>query len=216
MRASPAGPLRACLWHDAPVRACVIVAAALLEGFAVPARAAAGDPAEQCHAGITRATTERLFATVNRPLPSGTRCKLEAVRTARTNLEVVWSLDGRNLPAVRVVPLLCGGVAAAPGAAPATRKEDGDFIIDLPDLVKTSCPGVEPMLAEFTHVLSAEHPVLEEKPRTIRVTAYVLYGIMLGVAVAFAVRELRRKPSDDKPSEGPPAAGTPPDGKSDA
>jgi hypothetical protein len=205
------------LWHDDAVRACAIVVVVLFQGFVLPARAVEGGAPEACHAGITRTTTEKLFTTVNRPLPAGTRCKLEAVRTARTNLEVIWSLDGHNLPPVRVVPLLCG--AAPSAAAPAgSRSEDGDFVVSLPDEVTKRCPGVDKLLADFAHVLTQEHPVLEEKPRTIRVTAYVLYGIMLGVAVAFAVRELRRKPAEEPPGEQPPGGsnGAPADSKPEA
>src|SRR2546427_538956 len=121
------------------------VFAAVLLGAAAPARGAA----TACRAGISRDTTERLFAILNHP-PAETQCTFNGVETDRSSLEARWSRSGTPLPPLRVVPREC----AADGA-----QHTGPFVVEVPPELEQSCPSIGPVVTEFVRQVAAETPV---------------------------------------------------------
>ena len=69
--------------------------ALMLLGAALPAHAETA----ACPQGISRVTTERLFAILNHP-PAEAGCTFEGIETDRARLEARWSYHGARLPPI--------------------------------------------------------------------------------------------------------------------
>jgi hypothetical protein len=142
-----------------------------------------------CRVGISRDTTERLFAVLNHP-PTETECKFEGVETTRTSLEARWSRSGTPLPPVRVVPREC---------APDDAQLTGPFRIQVPRDIALSCPSVVPLIAEFERQIAAETTVRENgilHDPLFRGAQVLFVGIFI-VAVGLLIRGAARFRSCD-------------------
>jgi hypothetical protein len=112
---------------------------------------AARAEAPACRHGISRDTTERLFATLNHP-PAEADCQFQGVDTDRARLEARWSHRGTLLPPVSVVTREC---------APEGAQPSGPFVVDVPREIEQRCPSVVPVITAFLKQVSNETPVRE-------------------------------------------------------
>jgi len=165
----------------------VIVVAVAFSIFAGAAIARAETAA--CRQGISRETTERLFALLNHPLAEAD-CRFEGVSTQRTVLEARWSRSGAVLPAVRVVPREC---------APEPSASSGAFVVDVPPEIEQSCPSVVPVIGAFLQQVSQESPAGKlgsSNDPLFRAARALFAGIVL-VSVALLIRAATRRGSFD-------------------
>ena len=136
--------------HPRPCRGWLIGAlVTALAASLVGQQAAAQAGTTPCRDGISRHTTERLFAVLNHA-PAEADCRFEGVQTNRTSLDARWSRSGTALPPVHVVPRQCSPDPAA---------HTGPFVVEVPAEIGENCPSVLPLIAEFVTEVSKEAPV---------------------------------------------------------
>jgi hypothetical protein len=156
------------------VHLCLIVAATV-------AAAACGTPSARaeavgCRAGISRQTTERLYAALNH-LPAEADCAFDGVSTNQSTLEAHWSRGGTALPPLRVVPVEC---------APASARRSGPFVVEIPPEIGTACPSVVASIDAFVEQVAGETPVGRsgsEHDPLFRIAQALFAGIALLAAV---------------------------------
>lgn len=149
-----------------------------------------GDPAHAeptpCRQGISRETTERLFALLNHA-PAEADCRFEGVQTDRSRLVARWGRAGKSLPPVSVVPREC---------APSTARHAGAFVIDVPPEIAQGCPSVAALIAEFEKQVTNESPAGRqgsEADPLFRGARLLFAGIaVVGLALAVRTMTLRR------------------------
>jgi MFS family permease len=138
-----------------------------------------------CRHGISRATTERLFAALNHS-PAEAECKFQGVDTDRARLEARWSYGGRLLPPVVVVPRACAG----PGG-----HASGPFVVDVPPEVVQNCPSVGPIITTFLQQVGDEAAVREigSADDPLFRGARALFAGIVAVAVGLLARGAARR-----------------------
>jgi hypothetical protein len=92
-----------------------------------------GPPGElACDQGIDEATTRKVFDSLVAP-GAGDGCVLEAVRTERTQMQIVWKKDGQLVETVMLAPTSCAGPTAT------TRGKR--LAITAPPAATAACPS---------------------------------------------------------------------------
>lgn len=133
-----------------------------------------------CRAGISRETTERLFALLNHS-PAEPDCRFEGVQTDRSRLVARWSHDGDALPPVTVVPREC---------APNAVHVAGVFAVDVAPEIAQRCPSVAALIADFEKQVAGEAPAGQQGSESDPLFrgARVLFAVIIGLVVVLAVR----------------------------
>lgn len=155
------------------------VAIAIFTNALTSAEPARADGAS-CQQGISRETTERLFAVLNHP-PAESDCSFQGVRTTGSVLEARWQRGGNVLPPIRVRPREC-----ASGAG----EEAGPFLIDVPAEIAQNCPSVVPLVAEFVRQVPNETPAgrLGSARDPLFLAARALFLAIFAIAAALLIR----------------------------
>lgn len=144
-----------------------------------------------CRQGITRETTERVFALLHRA-PAEADCTFDGVQTDRSTLVARWSRAGVPLPPVSVVPREC---------APSSAKHSGAFAVEVPREIAESCPSVLALIAALEQQVAEETPagrLGSEKDPLFRGARALFAGIFV-LTLMIVIRGMTRLRPDDAP-----------------
>lgn len=118
----------------------------IILGVLLVARVVGAETTPPCDQGISRETTERLFAVLTQPLAEA-NCRFEGVHTNRSRLEARWTYKGTTLPPVIVVPRACASDAA---------RVVGELAVEVPPEIIRDCPSVAALIAPFEQQVASE------------------------------------------------------------
>ena len=108
---------------------------------------AAARLAGRCPFGISPETAQRIFDRMKQ-VPAGDGYRFEGVSTNKTEMAVLWSLDGKACPPIQVIIEGCTPLLGLPALQ-----------LDVPPELLASCPGLEAVVKGLSNALPAEHPV---------------------------------------------------------
>jgi hypothetical protein len=114
----------------------------------LPQHAVAG----RCPFGISPETAQRLFERMKQ-VPVGEGYRFEGVSTNKTEMSVLWSLNGKACPPIQVIIEGCTPLLGLPALQ-----------LAVPPELSISCPGLEAVVQGLSGALSAEHLVGQGLP----------------------------------------------------
>ena len=157
-----------------------------------------GKRPDVCAFGISRETTEHVFAFLKQNFPANSKCTFEGVETRATVLTIKLNATGGPIAPIRVEPAGCVSGKLAPFDA---------LVVDVAPEFASRCADAEPLIGKLRDMLSKETALSDEgymrkaKTRTL-IRRIAIFVALAGAAAAYAVFRRRR----DKTVTPPPPA----------
>ena len=133
-----------------------------------------------CPFGISPETAQRLFDRVKN-MSIGDGYRFEGVSTNKTELFVLWSLDGVACPPIRVDVENCTPLFGLPA-----------FQLEVPPDLPARCPGLQAAVQELSSAVPQEFPVGRQHSLAVSALSPLIAVIVLIVVVGFLIRRLLR------------------------